>query len=52
MNLFEAWYITFFNVPDVEHKETFRKRDSGEYYHYNLFMMHKAFRAGQVLRKG
>lgn len=52
MNLFEDWYITFFNIPETEYKETFIKENGGQYYYYHVLIMHRAFCAGQVLRGG
>ena len=49
MTLFEDWYITYYNTHPMDYEETFRLDTNGEYYHHNVFMMHKAFLAGQVL---
>lgn len=51
MSLFEDWYITYCNTHPMDYEETFRLDTSGEYYHKLVFLMHKAFLAGQVLRK-
>lgn len=50
MTLFEDWYITFWNIHHMDYEETFRRNDTGEYYHKEVFMSEKAFLAGQVLR--
>lgn len=49
MTLFEDWYITYWNTHPMDYEETFRREPDGEYYHKTVFMMEKAFLAGQVL---
>lgn len=52
MSLFEDWYITYCNTHPMDYEETFRLDAKGEYYHKLVFLMHKAFLAGQILSQG
>lgn len=58
MSLFEDWFITIRPGPTIRScsgddvYEELRRDELGEYYYTEVYWMHKAFIAGQILHKG
>lgn len=54
MSLFEDWYKTYCWNPDVDDtllEDDLLQNADGEYFYQDVFWMHKAFLAGQVLKE-
>lgn len=49
MSLFEDWYITYFEKFKASIEEDLVKGEDGEYLDIRVYLMHKAFLAGQLL---
>jgi hypothetical protein len=57
MSIFEDWYICYFQKftnphIDVDIEEDLVKGEDGEYLDIRVYLMHKAFLAGQLLSGG